>query len=313
MRESQSIRPGDWWTYDTSMSTPERQKYKIAGPATWELIRAAYLAGESAPALAERFGVSAHAIRKRITVEKWTKRAYAEALEARGLEAPARPKTLNVAERFAANYAPPAPPPASQPEEHPFMALVAALKEAAGAAEAGQAHAGDVLAAQEPSEAAAVLERQALAQAGAALSKGRASDAKTFAALAEQMRKRVETVSTSRAVEEERSRMAQEEAEQAICDLFAKAAYIANAMVHAPTQAPAAFQGLVKAWREKNLGEGEADADRAAALVLESQAAFLDGRYEDMLPDDVRRMMDEAWRERRAAMEGDPLIPKFWE
>ena len=67
------------------MSKTERQTYKIAGPATWELIRAAYLAGKSATTLAERFGVSTHAIRKRITVEKWTKRDYAAALEARGV------------------------------------------------------------------------------------------------------------------------------------------------------------------------------------------------------------------------------------
>ncbi|MBK8545020.1 MAG: hypothetical protein IPL62_16645 [Caulobacteraceae bacterium] len=66
------------------MSKTERQQYKIAGPATWELIRAAYLGGDSARALAERFGVSEHAIRKRITVEKWSKRDYAAALEARG-------------------------------------------------------------------------------------------------------------------------------------------------------------------------------------------------------------------------------------
>lgn len=32
-----------------SMSKTERQQYKIAGPATWELIRAAYLGGDSAP------------------------------------------------------------------------------------------------------------------------------------------------------------------------------------------------------------------------------------------------------------------------
>ena len=68
-----------------SMTKTERQQYKIAGPATWELIRAAYLGGESAWALAERFGVSEHAIRERISVEKWTKHDYALALEARGV------------------------------------------------------------------------------------------------------------------------------------------------------------------------------------------------------------------------------------
>jgi len=70
----------------------QRQKYKIAGAATWELIRAAYLGGESAPALAERFGVNVHGIRKRITKEGWTKRDYAAALEARGVTPSAKPK-----------------------------------------------------------------------------------------------------------------------------------------------------------------------------------------------------------------------------
>ncbi|MCR6644387.1 MAG: hypothetical protein NVV62_07670 [Terricaulis sp.] len=229
------------------MSGNERQGYKIAGPATWELIRAAYLAGESAPALAARFGVSEAAIRKRITVEKWSKRAYAAALEARGIEAPKR-EPLNVAARFAAHYAPAPLPP---PEAHPFADLVDALKSATQAAESARVEEAP------PTETPEQLERRALAQAGAALAKGRASDAKAFAALAEQMRKRVELAGAEQAQAKEAARVAQEEAEELIVTMFGKAAYLANAMVHAPNQAPAAFQGLVKLWREHNLGEGK--------------------------------------------------------
>lgn len=284
------------------MTKDERQPYKIAGPATWELIRAAYLAGESAPALAERFGVSVHAIRKRISVEKWTKRDYAAALEARGVDAPKR-EPLNVAARFAANYMPaPAPPP----EPHPFADLVDALKGATLAAAARAEAPSDV---ETPEE----LERRALAQAGAALAKGRAGDAKTFAALADQMRKRAESVGAERAQAEEAVRLEQEEAESLICEVFVKAAFIANAMVHAPMQAPAAFQGLIKVWREQNLGEGEADAEKAAAKLAAAQAAWLDGRFEETLPDYVRARMDEEWAARRAKLEGEPPIPPFWE
>jgi hypothetical protein len=261
------------------MSTYERQKYKIAGPATWELIRAAYLAGESAPALAERFGVSEAAIRKRITVERWSKRDYAAALEARGLPPPPKRELLNIAERFAATYTPP-PPPAIE--------------------------------ASDPVAAAAALEQRALAQVGEALARGKASDAKALAAIADQMRKRLETANATREVEEEAAQRSQAEAEEAICDIFVKAAYIANAMVHAPSEAPAAFQGLIKLWREQNLGEGEADADRVAAKIAKAQAAWLDGSFEETLPDCVRERMDEAWAQQRERLAQEPTIPRFW-
>jgi hypothetical protein len=62
---------------------PRRLKpYTYAGPRTWIVIRERYLAGASAPSLAERFGVSVHSIRKRIYKEGWTKRSLAEARDA---------------------------------------------------------------------------------------------------------------------------------------------------------------------------------------------------------------------------------------
>ncbi len=341
------------------MSKTERQQYKIAGPATWELIRAAYLGGESARALAERFGVSEHAIRKRITVEKWSKREYAAALEARGVvrekqksnfieEGVLREEMRVAAEAREAS--------AREAEVSALVEQIASQDDAAGIAAAlerralAQASAAmvqgrskeaqalasmaemmrkRVVAASAPLPAApresfappresvdveaspGDLEQRALAQADAALRQGRAGDAKAFMALADQMRKRTESADAARVAEEEEERVSQEEAEQQICNLFCKAAFIANAMVHAPMQAPQAFVGLIKLWREQNLGEGEADAERAALKVAESQAAYLEGRFEDTLPEFVRARLQQAWNERRAAMEGKPVIPDF--
>jgi len=53
--------------------------YVTAAPATWELIRAAYLSGLSAPAVAARFGVSVSALRQRARRKGWTKAAQARA------------------------------------------------------------------------------------------------------------------------------------------------------------------------------------------------------------------------------------------
>jgi hypothetical protein len=58
------------------MRARPRTTYVTASPATWELIRAAYLSGLSAPTAAARFGVSVGALRKRAQREGWTKRAY---------------------------------------------------------------------------------------------------------------------------------------------------------------------------------------------------------------------------------------------
>ena len=60
------------------MNTP--RTYAKASPATWELVRAAYLSGLSASVVARRFGVTLSALRKRASREGWTKAAYAQAL-----------------------------------------------------------------------------------------------------------------------------------------------------------------------------------------------------------------------------------------
>ncbi len=68
--------------------TPRRNPYRIRGGRAWALIRARYLAGQSAPRLAEVFKVTEYAIRKRIWREGWSKASLAEAEEA-GMPEPA--------------------------------------------------------------------------------------------------------------------------------------------------------------------------------------------------------------------------------
>jgi hypothetical protein len=61
--------------------TPKRRNdYKIRSQRAWTLIRERYLAGQSAPRLAEVFDTTEAAIRARAGREGWTKRAMAEAM-----------------------------------------------------------------------------------------------------------------------------------------------------------------------------------------------------------------------------------------
>ncbi len=252
------------------MSTKERPKYRFVGPATWDLIRAAYLAGESAPALAERYGVSTHAIRKRATQGHWTKRDYAAALEARGIEAP-KPSgaKLNIAERYAANFTPREPAPVS---------------------------------AEPAAEVADMLEQRALVQVGEALAKGRAADAKSLAALAEQMRKRAAEERQALAAKVEQEQLGAEQREHQVMELFGRVAQLALALLHQPTAAPAVFLRQIKRWREINLGEGEADAEARAAKIAASHAHYLSGAVENTMPEDVRAYMSQRWEETRARL-----------
>lgn len=154
------------------MSGLLRNKYKIAGPQTWELVRAAYLNGDAARVVAERYGVTVPAIRRRACKEKWTKRDLAAALEARGIAPP--------------------PPPAAPDyiEAHIPRAIE---REAEDAARAAQMNAlvEQLVSDGDASGIAAALERRALAQASAAMVQGRSKEAASLAALAEMMRKRV--------------------------------------------------------------------------------------------------------------------------
>lgn len=56
-----------------------RNPYRIRDARIWALVRMRYLRGESAPRLAEAYGLTEYAIRQRIRREGWSKRGLAEA------------------------------------------------------------------------------------------------------------------------------------------------------------------------------------------------------------------------------------------
>lgn len=148
----------------------------------------------------------------------------------------------------------------------------------------------------------ATLEKQALTQMSEALAQGRAGEARALAALADQMRKRAEVERAGAASQEEAARLMEEERVAAIMELFGKAAYLAHALVHSPTSAPAVMLRLVKRWREINLGEGEKDAEARAAKVAESYRHFLDGSWVETTPEDVRAYLAQRWDDERALL-----------
>ncbi|MFA4892133.1 hypothetical protein [Brevundimonas sp.] len=54
---------------------------KYRGPETWAQVRAAYVAGESAPSVARRFDVGLSNLRRRAMAEGWTRSRIAERLD----------------------------------------------------------------------------------------------------------------------------------------------------------------------------------------------------------------------------------------
>ncbi|HYD73925.1 MAG TPA: hypothetical protein VEF55_12370 [Candidatus Binatia bacterium] len=154
---------------------------------------------------------------------------------------------------------------------------------------------------------------QALRHAGRAAKQGDLSTADRWSKTAERLAAALDVQDAAEKAEAEAQRVAQELAEQMVCVLFSKVAYLAHAMVHAPMEAPAAFQNLIRLWRERNLGEGEADANRAAAKFAASKAAYLEGRFNDTLPDFVRERMDADWKKRREELANEPVVPAHWD
>ena len=151
----------------------------------------------------------------------------------------------------------------------------------------------------------------AFRQAHRAAKQGDLTGADRWSKTAERLAAALEAQDAAEEADAEEQRLAQEQAEEMVCVLFAKVAYLAHSMVHAPMAAPAAFQNLIRLWREQNLGEGEEDADRAAAKLAASQAAYLEGRFEDTLPDFVRERLDAEWKQRREALAGRPPVPRL--
>lgn len=322
------------------MSGLERNKYKIAGPQTWELVRAAYLAGDSARVVAERYAVTIAAIRRRANKEKWTKRHLAEALEARGIAPPPPPAAPDYIEphieratqRIAADAVREAEMTSLveriAAEEDPADIAAAierrALAQASAAIVQGRSKEAVALASmaeqmrkrtlappatplvvqREMAMAGAALspeelEKRALAQAGEALARGDAAEAKAMTAVAEQMRRRAEEAREAERAAADRVEVDRAQNEKTALEFFGMVAKVASHMVHEPGSAPAAFLRMIKRWRELNLGEGEAEAERRAAVMAEAHRAHLEDRWEDNLPEDVRAYMQARWRETR--------------
>lgn len=82
-----------------------RAPYKMVSPPTWELARAAYLGGETAQTVADRFGIGLQNLRQKIFREGWSKRALADA---RVMAGPGGPDLAPIPPN------PPALPPASE-------------------------------------------------------------------------------------------------------------------------------------------------------------------------------------------------------
>ena len=252
------------------MSNKQRQEYRIAGQKTWELVRKAYLDGASARECAERFGLSEHGIRKRISKEGWTKRDYARALEVR------RMREADEAAWEAPACAP--PPPARL-----FDDYLASPRAADAPA---------------PGPAPETLERAALNSLGAALAKGRAADARAFVGVAEAMRKRA---NETRSSDEARTQAAASDnmrqtadKEQMAIDIFRLAAHLANCIVHAPDAAPAIFVDLIAEMRRHFFGEGD-----EAALAAAKRDAQYSRRYFQLSEEAWQKALDEAVRDGR--------------
>lgn len=58
---------------------------KYRGPETWDRVRQAYVAGESAPSVARRFDVGYANLRRWARLEGWTRKAIAERLDLKPL------------------------------------------------------------------------------------------------------------------------------------------------------------------------------------------------------------------------------------
>lgn len=87
-----------------------RAPYRMVSPPTWELARAAYLGGETAQAVAERFGIGLQNLRQKIFREGWSKRALAEARTLAGPGGPPVTPTPHASPADAPGAVLPAPP-----------------------------------------------------------------------------------------------------------------------------------------------------------------------------------------------------------
>ncbi len=106
---------------------------KYRGPATWVRVRAAYVAGESAPSVARRFDVGLSNLRRRAMAEGWTRNRIAERLDLKPLRGGADDPAPALAALSLTGE--PAEPPWIDPE----VAVERALRRAAWLLSQGQA------------------------------------------------------------------------------------------------------------------------------------------------------------------------------
>ncbi|WP_292062386.1 hypothetical protein [Brevundimonas sp. UBA7664] len=106
---------------------------KYRGPETWVQVRAAYVAGESAPSVARRFDVGLSNLRRRAMAEGWTRSRIAEQLDLKPLRGGAddpRPALAALS---------PAGETVEPPYVDPALAVARALRRAAWLLSQGQA------------------------------------------------------------------------------------------------------------------------------------------------------------------------------
>ncbi|MEZ5955806.1 MAG: hypothetical protein R3C27_01150 [Hyphomonadaceae bacterium] len=296
---------------------------------SWAMIRTEYLSGATARTLAKKYRVSPTSIYRHACQEGWTKEAMAEAVSR---------KSVADAEREAAEAAAAAKQQhdemtslveriAAEEDASDIAAAIErrALAQASAAMVQGRSKEAQALASmaemmrkrvvklppvtplvmQREAQMAspAELERRALAQAGEALARGDAAEAKALTAVAEQMRKRMEEAEAAARAEVERIEVDQAQKEEFYMQLFHHAAIVAAAMVHDPETAPGVFLRMIKRWREINLGESEADAEKRAAVIAAAQRRHIEGRERENLPEDVRAYVEARWMEARERLD----------
>lgn len=106
---------------------------KYRGAETWVRVRAAYVAGESAPSVARRFDVGLSNLRRRAMAEGWTRNRIAEQLDLRPLRRGADDPPL------ALTALSPAGETAEPPYIDPEVAVARAIRRAAWLLSQGQA------------------------------------------------------------------------------------------------------------------------------------------------------------------------------
>ena len=106
---------------------------KYRGPETWARVRAAYIAGESAPSVARRFDVGLSNLRRRAMAEGWTRNRIAERLDLKPLRGGADDPSPALAALS------PAGETAEPPYISPKLAVARALRRAAWLLSQGQA------------------------------------------------------------------------------------------------------------------------------------------------------------------------------